>query len=112
MDHDQARARLIAQRTEVAGLLRGAGTAARQDQVALGDVGDSADSAQALSAAGVDDAVVVGLRDRMAAIERALRRLDDGTYGFSVRSGERIPDARLEANPAAELTVAEARNTQ
>ncbi len=112
MDHDQARARLIAQRTEVAGLLGDAGTAARQDQVAQGDVGDSADSAQALSAAGIDDAVVAGLRDRMAAIERALKRLDDGTYGFSVRSGERIPDARLEANPAAELTVAEARDRQ
>lgn len=110
MDHDQARARLIAQRTEVAGLLRDAATAAGLDQVAQRDVGDAADSAQALSAAGMDDAVVAGLQDRLAAIERALRRLDDGTYGFSVRSGEQIPDARLEANPAAELTVAEARN--
>ena len=36
-------------------------------------------------------------------------RLDDGTYGRSVRSGEPIPDERLEADPAAELTISEAR---
>lgn len=47
------------------------------------------------------------LKDRLAALERAEARLADGTYGLSVRSGEPIPDARLEANPTAELTVAE-----
>jgi DnaK suppressor protein len=47
------------------------------------------------------------LKDRLAALERAEARLADGTYGASVKSGEPIPDARLEANPTAELTVAE-----
>lgn len=50
------------------------------------------------------------LRDRLDAIERAEQRLADGRYGLSVRSGEPIPDARLEANPTAELTVAEQEN--
>jgi len=47
------------------------------------------------------------LKDRLAALERAEARLADGTYGLSVRSGEPIPDQRLEVNPTAELTVAE-----
>ncbi len=47
------------------------------------------------------------LKDRLAAVERAEARLAEGTYGLSVRSGEPIPDERLEANPTAELTVAE-----
>ncbi len=47
------------------------------------------------------------LKDRLAAVERAEERLAAGTYGLSVKSGEPIPDARLEANPTAELTVAE-----
>jgi DnaK suppressor protein len=47
------------------------------------------------------------LRDRLAAVERAEARLADGTYGLSIRSGEPIPDERLEANPTAELTVEE-----
>jgi len=47
------------------------------------------------------------LRDQLAAVERAEARLRDGTYGLSVRSGEPIPDGRLEARPTAELTVEE-----
>jgi DnaK suppressor protein len=47
------------------------------------------------------------LRERLAALDRAGARLADGTYGFSVESGVAIPDARLAADPAAELTVEE-----
>ena len=57
----------------------------------------------------MDDAIADSLRDRLAALDRALKRLDDGTYGRSVRSGVPIPEDRLEADPAAELTVEEAR---
>jgi DnaK suppressor protein len=62
-----------------------------------------------LAEEGIDDAVADSMRERLAAIDRALRRLDDGTYGRSVRSGLPIPDDRLEADPAAELTIEEAR---
>ena len=47
------------------------------------------------------------LREQLAAVERAEARVADGTYGLSVESGEPIPEARLEAVPAAERTVAE-----
>ena len=47
------------------------------------------------------------LKDRLAAVERAEARLQAGTYGLSIKSGEQIPDERLEAQPAAELTVEE-----
>jgi DnaK suppressor protein len=67
-----------------------------------------ADPAERLTAEEGDDAVTAGLRERLAALDRAERRLADGTYGRSVRSGEPIPDDRLEADPAAELTVEEA----
>jgi DnaK suppressor protein len=49
------------------------------------------------------------LERKLEAVERAEERLANGTYGLSVRSGEPIPDPRLEANPLAELTVEEAR---
>ena len=55
-----------------------------------------------------DDAVTSALRDRLDAVERAEQRLAAGTYGRSLRSGRPIPDERLEADPAAELTVDEA----
>jgi DnaK suppressor protein len=47
------------------------------------------------------------LRADLAAVERAEKRLNEGTYGLSVLSGEPIPDGRLEARPTAELTVEE-----
>ena len=66
------------------------------------------DTAQPLESEGVDDAVESSLRQRLAAIERAEQRLADGTFGLSVRSGNPIPDERLEVAPTAELTVEEA----
>lgn len=111
MDHEHARARLLAERAEVADLLRDAESSAQQDRAAAGETGDIADAAQPLAAQGLDDAVAASLRERSAALDRALQRLDDGTYGRSVRSGLPIPDDRLEADPAAELTVEEARTS-
>jgi DnaK suppressor protein len=47
------------------------------------------------------------LRRRLDRVERAEERVAAGTYGLSVKSGEPIPDGRLEAEPLAELTVDE-----
>lgn len=45
-------------------------------------------------------------RDRIAEIERALRRIQDGSYGTCLSCAAPIPPARLEARPAAERCVA------
>jgi DnaK suppressor protein len=110
MDQDRARALLTAERAEVQDLLGGAVEAGAEDRESEDEAatGDVSDAAQPLTAEGMDDSIADTLRDRLEAIDRALNRLDDGTYGLSVRSGEPIPDERLEADPAAELTVAEA----
>jgi DnaK suppressor protein len=112
MDYVRARALLIAERDDVRKLLADAETAVREDresEVDNSEAGDVGDAAQPLAAEGADEDIEGNLRDRLDAIDRALGRLDDGTYGRSVRSGEPIPDERLEADPAAELTIAEAR---
>ena len=111
MDEAQARARLQAERTEVVGLLGDTESAEQQDRATEDEealTGDSADAAQSLTAEGMDGSTADTLRDRLDVIDRALRRLDNGTYGRSVRSGVPIPDERLDADPAAELTVEEA----
>src|SRR6516162_6663295 len=111
MDQDRARSLLIAERDEVQGLLKDAQVAGQEDRQAEVDseAEDEADAALALTEEGQDDAIAESLRSRLDAIERALKRLDEGTYGRSVRSGQPIPDERLEADPAAELTIEEAR---
>ena len=112
MDTEQARARLLGERAEVEGLLREAeraGQADRETEDEVAETGDYGDAAQALAAEGQDDSVTETLRERLDALNRALTRLDDGTYGRSVRSGQPISEERLEADPAAELTIEEAR---
>ncbi|BCQ28899.1 conjugal transfer protein TraR (plasmid) [Caballeronia sp. NK8] len=44
---------------------------------------------------------------RIDDIQRALQKIDEGTYGFSDASGAPIPKARLEVMPEAIFTVAE-----
>jgi DnaK suppressor protein len=109
MDENRARALLLAERTEVLSLISDTEAVAEADRETEDEKGvDVSDPAQSLTAEGMDDAIAESLHDRLGAIDRALRRLDDGTYGRSVRSGLPIPDERLEADPAAELTVEEA----
>jgi RNA polymerase-binding transcription factor len=109
MDEEQARRRLRAERAEVQRLLAGTEASSWEDRESEDEQGaDVADPAQPLSAEGEDDAIAESLRERLAAIDRAEQRLANGTYGRSVRSGVPIPDERLEADPAAELTVEEA----
>jgi DnaK suppressor protein len=56
-----------------------------------------------------DAGIADRLREELAAIERAEERLEEGTYGRSIESGDPIPDDRLEAIPWAERTVEEQR---
>ncbi|HWG25234.1 hypothetical protein [Actinospica sp.] len=112
MKLERARLLLTAERARLQQSLAEVDTAQADDRQAEKETGDVADSAQSLEAQGIDDAVAADLRDRLAAIERALRRVEDGTYGRSVRSGALIPDERLEVDPAAELTVEEAEDGQ
>jgi DnaK suppressor protein len=55
----------------------------------------------------VDSARAAQLRAELEAVERAQKRLEEGTYGLCVESGEPIPAERLEAIPWAERTVEE-----
>lgn len=54
-----------------------------------------------------DRSMIDRLEAELTAIERAEKRLEEGTYGLSVESGKPIPEARLEAIPHAERTVDE-----
>lgn len=112
MDQERARELLRAERSRVEVLLHEVMASGRGERLAADDAeGEAADRAEPLTAEQVDDAVAVALRERLAALERAERRLEQGDYGRSIRSGLTIPDARLEADPAAELTVEEAQQT-
>jgi DnaK suppressor protein len=109
MEQARARERLGAERLRVEGLLAEMNREGGDDRSAADQDGDMFDSAEPLTREGTDDSIRAELNERLSAIERAEHRLEEGTYGLSVRSGLPIPDDRLESDPAAELTVEEAR---
>jgi DnaK suppressor protein len=108
MEDSKAKKLLSAERKRVEGLLKGIDVAGVNDRTAADQEGEMYDSAEPLTTEGTDDAVRAELEERLDAVGRAEQRLEAGTYGLSVRSGQAIPDNRLEADPTTELTVEEA----
>jgi DnaK suppressor protein len=95
------RAALEAERDELLGELSGVGARA-------GDHYDAnfADSSQVTAERGEAEALATKLRETLADVERALAKLDDGTYGACEACGKPIGDARLEAIPSARRCIA------
>ena len=106
MDPEHARELLARERRRVEQALGGLGPPDPDAELSHFDQ-HPADQATQVFEEERDEGIADGLRDELAAIERAERRLEEGTYGLSVESGQPIPDARLEVVPWAELTEAE-----
>jgi len=105
MDETRAKELLKAERDRVEAALAGLRGEGREDADARVPAGDFNNENL------YEDELTEGregdLQRRLDRIERAEERLAAGTYGLSTRSGEPIPDGRLEAEPLAELTVDE-----
>lgn len=105
---DSQRARLLDLRATLSGTRKGA----QAEQVAVNDeaTGEARgfeDDAQKLVTLELEGNLEARDTTRLATVERALRKLDEGTYGLSDSSGEAIPRERLEAVPEAVHTLAE-----
>lgn len=98
MSHENARQLLLARRAELTGELqqieRDLDEPMPQDWE---DRSSERQSDEVLQALGSHD-----LRE-LKAIDAALRRLDDGTYGMCVNCGDAISEERLRAVPTAAL---------
>lgn len=90
------RAALEAERQQLLSALTGEGALA-------GDHYDPnfADSSQVTAERGEAEALATQLKETLGDVERALRKLDEGTYGVCEVCGKPIGEARLEAMPTA-----------
>jgi DnaK suppressor protein len=104
MDPNRARELLADRRAQIERDLAEGG---RRGDDSDPDPFEAGDVASDMLDAEVAQSLTAALRDELEAIERAERRLAEGTYGLSIESGEPIPDGRLEAIPWAERTAAE-----
>src|SRR5262245_65995674 len=64
-----------------------------------------ADSGQVAAEQGENRALASQLREQLDDVERALNKLDDGTYGKCEVCGNPIQEARLEAMPATRFCI-------
>ena len=79
-----------AQETQLTGLLRNSGDGAGQDQADMGATSFERDH---------ELTVLNNERDKLAQIDRALARIDDGTYGICESCREPIGKMRAMASP-------------
>lgn len=100
MDFDTIRTSLDELRSELRDQLIERG--ANPDEASMdegADEGGFADAAQTTAERDKILAVVERLREQLAAVEVALGRVADGTYGTCMTCGAEIPKERLEALP-------------
>lgn len=100
LDYEEIRSLLVANREDLQRRLSGV----KRDLGQLLDR-DSSEQAVELENRGVLEALKTEAVVEIAAIENALRRLEDNTYGICTSCGNEIPVGRLKARPHARLCV-------
>lgn len=106
-DTTVAKARLEAQLVELR---------ERQDRIAQ-DLADPLNADSSERAVEMEDDVSLGAQAELigreiTSVQRALTRIEEGTYGVCVRCGGEIATGRLEARPEAALCIECARQAQ
>jgi RNA polymerase-binding transcription factor DksA len=111
VDGDEARQRLLAERSRVEGLIHSVrgelGDGGENDQVSeLADYDQHpADTASETFEREKDLSILEQLEAELGEIQAALQRIDEGTYGIDEITGRPIASERLEAIPAARTNV-------
>lgn len=111
LDIEHFRTLLLTERERYEAELEGIRSRSMDVEGSLPDEGESGDEDTAdLAAAMMDKEIDLSVEDEtmdlINAIDHALEKIDDGTYGICDISGEAIPKSRLELIPWASLTVA------
>ena len=102
------RERLLGLREELVRIKDGVADDERNLGEAEGDTTlDSGDLSQDMFTREMDASIGEQVERRLGEVDRALRKIEEGTYGLSDESGEPIPRGRLEAIPEATRTVEE-----
>ncbi len=105
----QQRERLLELRDELSRIQRGMEGDVQNRGEAEGDMTehDSGDMSQQMFSREMDATIGEQAGRRLGDVERALEKIEEGTYGLSDESGEAIARGRLEAAPEALRTVEE-----
>ena len=105
---DKQRHRLLELRTQILDVRRRQETEqAGANADVSGQAREYEDDAQKLTLLELEGNLSAADDERLSNIERALKKIDEGSYGLSDGSGAPIPIERLEASPEALYTLEE-----
>ena len=105
---ESQRERLLGLREELVRIKEGVADDERDLGEAEGNTTlDSGDLSQDIFTREMDASIGEQVERRLGEVDRALRKIEEDTYGLSDESGEPIPRGRLEAIPEATRTVEE-----
>ncbi len=105
---ERQREKLVGLREELVRIREGMAADEQDLGEAEGDTTpDSGDMSQDMFTREMDASIGEQAERRLGEIDRALQKIEEGTYGLSDDSGETIPRGRLEAVPEAIRTVEE-----
>ena len=105
---EQQKGRLLDRKAELERMQREAQEVSRERSQEYQDTQpDSGDESQYLFEREVDATLGQQFGQELKDVNRALEKIEEGTYGFSDRSGEPIAKGRLEAIPEALYTIEE-----
>jgi DnaK suppressor protein len=100
VDTESARTALLAQRSRLVHQLNELGSEENGELRADVVFGDGFADAGAATAERTEVlGIVESLKDQLDAVDAALRKVDDGTYGICSSCGKPISEARLEGKP-------------
>jgi DnaK suppressor protein len=105
---EQQKGRLLDRKAELERMQREAQEVSRERSQEYQDTqADSGDESQYLFEREVDATLGQQFGQELKDVNRALEKIEEGTYGLSDRSGEPIAKGRLEAIPEALYTIEE-----
>lgn len=105
---ERQRERLVGLRDELVRIREGMAADEKDLGESEGDTTqDSGDLSQDMFTREMDASIGEQAERRLGEVDRALQKIEEGTYGLSDESGEPIPRGRLEAVPEAARTVEE-----
>jgi DnaK suppressor protein len=107
IDEPHARELLSRERKRIESALSDSAHVRKSEQDEVDTATNLEDEGAVIEDETVDAALDEQMRSELEAVERAEKRLEEGSYGLSIESGEPIPAKRLETIPWAERTAEE-----
>ena len=107
--YDELRQKLLDRKADLQGEVEDGSRRRLEDDAyrnMASEVGDAGDASTATEQADLRNSQIERDVNELRAIDAALARFEEGSYGMCTRCGGDIGEARLRANPAAERCIA------